>query len=533
MRPFVCLALAALCCLPANAQNTADRKEPIKMKVWPGLAPGETTSSPGRVLDEPKHIIPIGDVTAPEMTVYPLKGAKKRPAVLVCPGGGYFLLASDLEGSEIAKWLNSLGYAAAVLNYRVPNKREGALQDIQRAVSLLRSRAAEYGIDADRLGVLGFSAGANLCARLSVGFGTRAYGKLDAVDEVSCRPDFALLIYPAYLMDGPDHTVAPDVQPVAGMPPIYQIQTKDDPVLCAPGYAQALDAMGIPHMLTMYDQGGHGYGLRAPKEQPVHAWPDEAARFLKWVTVAPPHTYPLYPGKAPEAKGDAPADQPTYTVHLPAKDKATGAAMVVCPGGGYHALMMSYEGHDIARWLTDHGVAAIVLKYRVHPYEPAISIADGKRAVRTVRSRARELGIDPKRIGMIGFSAGGHLASSVGTGFDTGDKKAADPIERANCRPDFLVLVYPSTTIGGGKATDECVTKDTPPTWLVHSKADQIVPVAESERFHAALKKAGVATEFLELETGPHGLGCGVGDLWAQWQARCIEWMVGRGLAKP
>lgn len=533
MRALICIALAVSCCQAVIAQTHDARKEPHKMNIWPGLAPGETTMQPGRILDEPKHIVPIGDVTAPQLIVYPLKGTRKRPAVLVCPGGGYYLLASDLEGSEIARWLNSLGYVAAVLHYRVPNKQEGALQDIQRAMSLLRSKSAEWAIDPRRLGVLGFSAGANLCARLSVGFRTRAYEPIDAIDEAPCRPDFTLLIYPAYLMDGPDHTVAPNVKPIADMPPVFQIQTRDDSVLCAPGYAQALDALGIPNTLVMYDHGGHGYGLRAPADQPVHEWPQEAAAFLKWVTVTTPHTYDLYPSRAPGARGDGAADEPTYTVYLPARSKRTGAAMVVCPGGGYHALMMSYEGHDIARWLTDHGVAAIVLKYRVSPYEPTVSIADGKRAVRTVRYRARELGIDPRRIGMIGFSAGGHLASSVGTHFDLGDKTAVDPIERMSCRPDFLVLVYPSTTIGGGTPTDECVTKDTPPTWIVHARTDQIVPVAESERFHAALQRAGVPTEFLELPAGAHGLGCGSGELWSLWQSKCMEWLRARKLADP
>jgi len=533
MRTFLTLVLAALCCVSIHAQNAATRKEPVKMNLWPGLAPGETTSNPGRVLEEPKHIVPIGDVTAPELFVYPLPGKQRRPAVLVCPGGGYYLLASDLEGSEIAAWLNSLGYAAAVLHYRVPNKREGALQDVQRAMSILRARAQEWSIDPHRLGALGFSAGANLCARLAAGAAHRAYDRVDAIDDASCRPDFLLLIYPAYLMDGPDHTVAEDVAPNPDMPPVFQIQTKDDQVLCAPGYARALDAVGIPNTLVLYDRGGHGYGLRAPADQPVHAWPDEAAAFLKWVTIAPPRTAALYPGKAPDARGDGPEDTPTYTVYPTARGKGTGAAMVVCPGGGYHALMMSYEGHDIARWLTAHGVTAVVLKYRVAPYPPAVSIADGKRAVRTLRYRAKELGIDPKRIGMIGFSAGGHLASSVGTDFDAGNRRAADPVERRSCRPDFLALVYPSTTIGGGTPTDERVTRDTPPTWLVHARTDQIVPVAESERFYAALKKAGVAAEFLELPNGAHGLGCGTGDLWAQWQAKCIEWLVARGLATP
>jgi acetyl esterase/lipase len=248
--------------------------------------------------------------------------------------------------------------------------------------------------------------------------------------------------------------------------------------------------------------------------------------------VAPP-TEVLWPGGAPGALGTAEADRPELTVYLPPAGQATGAAMVVCPGGGYSVLMMTYEGHDIARWLSAHGVAAAVLRYRVKPYPTALSVADGKRAMRLVRTRAKEWGLDPSRLGMIGFSAGGHLASSVGTGSDAGDAAAADPVERASCRPDFLVLVYPSTTIGGGTPTDEQVTRETPPAFLVHSVTDRTVPVAESDRFHAALQRNGVATEFLRLPAGEHGLGCGKGELWAQWQTAAVAWLAGQGLARP
>lgn len=242
-------------------------------------------------------------------------------------------------------------------------------------------------------------------------------------------------------------------------------------------------------------------------------------------------TEALWPDGVPGALGSAAADRPEVTVYLPPPAQATGAAMVVCPGGGYSVLMMTYEGHDIARWLNRHGMAAIVLQYRVKPYPTAQSVADGKRAMRLVRTRARDWGIDASRVGMIGFSAGGHLAMSVGTGFDAGDATAADPVARASCRPDFLVLVYPSTTIGGGTPTDALVTRATPPAFVVHAQTDRVVPVAQSEQFYGALQRHGVATEFLRLPNGEHGLGCGQGALWAQWQAAAVAWLAGRGLA--
>ena len=146
---------------------------------------------------------------------------------------------------------------------------------------------------------------------------------------------------------------------------------------------------------------------------------------------AEPKTELLWPGGAPGAKGDRDADKPALTVHLAAPEKANGTAVVICPGGGYGALMMSYEGHDIAKWLNSYGVAGVVLKYRISPYRHPAPMLDAQRAMRMVRARAKDLGLEPARIGLMGFSAGGHLASTVGTHFDEGDPKAADPVDRA------------------------------------------------------------------------------------------------------
>jgi acetyl esterase/lipase len=271
------------------------------------------------------------------------------------------------------------------------------------------------------------------------------------------------------------------------------------------------------------------------------------------VLAAEPKTELLWPGGAPGAKGGRDADKPAITVHLAAPEKANGTAVVICPGGGYGALMMSYEGHDIANWLNQYGVAGIVLKYRISPYRHPAPLQDGQRAMRMVRAKAKEWNIDPKRIGIMGFSAGGHVASTVGTHFDAGDPKAADPIEQASCRPDFLVLVYPVISMsdkGGavcretllGKtpaaadidllSNEKQVTDQTPPAFLVHSKTDQLVPLIHSVMFCEALKAHQVPAEFLELPTGAHGLGCGKGELWAAWQAKCLEWLKARGLVK-
>ncbi len=261
---------------------------------------------------------------------------------------------------------------------------------------------------------------------------------------------------------------------------------------------------------------------------------------------AEPALEPLWPKGAPLAKGTAPADKPSIAIYLAPQDKANGAAVVICPGGGYAGLMMSYEGRDVAKWLNTQGIAGIVLQYRVRPYQHPAPMLDAQRALRTVRSRAAELKLDPKKIGVMGFSAGGHVASTLGTHFDDGDPKSEDPIERAGCRPDFMVLVYPvismgEQTHGGSRANllgkspsaadiellsnEKQVTDKTPPAFLVHSKTDRAVGVINSAMFHDALKTHKIETEFLEMPAGDHGLGCGNGPLWAEWQAKCAEWL--------
>jgi len=277
------------------------------------------------------------------------------------------------------------------------------------------------------------------------------------------------------------------------------------------------------------------------------------ALMVALAAAAEPTAELLWPDGAPGARGQSDADRPSIAFHLPPAGTANGTAIVICPGGGYGGLMMSYEGHDVARWLNRLGVAGIVLKYRVSPYRHPAPLDDAKRALRIVRSRARDLGLDPTRIGLMGFSAGGHLASTLGTHFDAGDPQAADPLDRLSCRPDFLVLIYPVISLGakghGGStanllgpspsgelleflSNEKQVTTDTPPTFLAHSKKDQLVSSENSALFAAACKAKHVPVEYFELETGPHGLGCGKGAEWEAWQAKCVEWLRSRKLVR-
>jgi acetyl esterase/lipase len=267
-----------------------------------------------------------------------------------------------------------------------------------------------------------------------------------------------------------------------------------------------------------------------------------------------PYT-PLWQGDAPGAKGKDMADIPGVYIY-PAK-KPNGAVIVVCPGGGYGGHAMDHEGVQIADWLNEHGVTALVLKYRLGAkYNHPIPLTDAQRAIRYARAKASEWKGDPKRVAILGFSAGGHLASTTGTHFDAGSKDATDPIDRESCRPDFMILMYPVITLTGpyahngsrinllGKSpdaklveslcNDKMVTKDTPPTFLVHTSEDKGVPPENSVIFYQALRKNGVPAEMHIYEKGRHGLGLALKDAdrnltYASWPNRCIAWMRSHG----
>jgi len=265
----------------------------------------------------------------------------------------------------------------------------------------------------------------------------------------------------------------------------------------------------------------------------------------------------LWPEGAPGAKGTEDGDKPSLTIYLPPKDKANGTAVVICPGGGYGHLAMDHEGHQIARWLNSLGVAGFILKYRHRNsgagYGHPAPLQDAQRAVSTVRSRAKEWNVNPDRIGILGFSAGGHLASTAGTHFHTGKPDAKDPIDRLSCRPDFMVLIYPVISLiewcahSGSRrnllgdnpdeklveylSNERQVTPQTPPTFLIHTYEDRGVPAENSIYFYLALRKAKVPAEMHLYQKGPHGFGLGRNHgAVSSWPKRCEEWMRGLGL---
>jgi acetyl esterase/lipase len=297
MRIAARLLLPLICVVTAGAFQSQAAKSPQVIDLWPGPVPGESGSGgPEADLTKPsdglvagKPVIRLGNVSKPTLSIYRPPRAKDTGAtVLVCPGGGYHILAMDLEGTEVCQWLNSIGVTGVLLKYRVPKrpgleKHTAALQDAQRALGLLRHNASPWRLGRNRLGVLGFSAGGHLAAALSNNYQQRTYPVCDAADAVSCRPDFCILIYPAYLtVKEEGDKLAPELNVTSNTPPTFLAMAEDDPVRVenAVFYALALRKAGVPFELHIYPTGGHGYGLRPTKDL-VTTWPQRATDWLR------------------------------------------------------------------------------------------------------------------------------------------------------------------------------------------------------------------------------------------------------------
>ncbi len=287
------LLLATQFCFGLSAAGAENQPIPI----WLGGAPGEKnttapeadTTKPGDGLIAGKPVIRLGNVSVPTITLFPAPADKNTgAAVVVVPGGGYQILAMDLEGTEVCAWLNSIGVNAVLLKYRVPPaagvpRFEAPLQDAQRALGITRQHAKEWNIDPQRVGVLGFSAGGDLAAVLSSRFNLRAYPAIDEADKLSCRPDFSILIYPAYLTASAEsEQLAPEIKISANTPPTFLVQTEDDPIHMENSlfYYLALKRAKVPAELHLYSKGGHGYGLRRT-EMTVTTWPARAEDWLR------------------------------------------------------------------------------------------------------------------------------------------------------------------------------------------------------------------------------------------------------------
>jgi acetyl esterase/lipase len=281
-----------------------------------------------------------------------------------------------------------------------------------------------------------------------------------------------------------------------------------------------------------------------------------AAQPLPPLPIQDAQVIPLWTGAAPGALGTDETDVPAVTVYLPRTVGANTPAVVICPGGSYRALASNHEGRQVASYLNSLGVAAFVLRYRLGPrYHHPIELGDAQRAIRLLRSHAADWRLDPSRIGIIGFSAGGHLAMTASTHFDNGNAAAADPVDRAGSRPDFAVLGYPvismteewthkgsRTNLLGDNPDPElarslsgekAVTRDTPPTFLFQTTEDTVVPAENAVHYYLALHKAGVPVEMHVFEKGPHGVGLANDDAaLSEWSKLLANWLRGRKVIK-
>jgi len=263
--------------------------ERLTLDVWPSAAPGEDAARGEEKLEEQKpgqrEVKRLTNVSKPTLTFFrPPRERDTGTSVVICPGGGYHILAMDLEGDEVATWLNSIGVTGIVLKYRVPRKEgrpphAAPLQDAQRAMSLVRSRASEWEIAPDRIGILGFSSGGHLSAATSTNFDQRGYDPLDAVDQESCRPDFTVLIYPAYLLT--EGKLSPEIRVTKNTPPTFFAHAYDDGIGPENSIAMftALKQAGVSAELHIYASGGHGFGLR-PSEHPASTWPKRCEEWM-------------------------------------------------------------------------------------------------------------------------------------------------------------------------------------------------------------------------------------------------------------
>ncbi|MBL7037496.1 MAG: alpha/beta hydrolase [Pirellulaceae bacterium] len=281
------LSLVVLATFVCSFAAAADK--PVVLDVWPSEVPGEKGDIDEEKLLPPRAEKPVDrltNVTKPTITVYKPDPQKDTgTAVLICPGGGYHILAMDLEGTEVAEWLNSIGVTGIVLKYRVPRrkdlpKHQAPLQDAQRAMSLVRKHADQWRIAPSRIGILGFSAGGHLSATASTNFDKRGYDAIDETDQISCRPDFTVLVYPAYLIEG--EKLAPEIRVTQQTPPTFFVHAGDDRISSENSVRMylALKQADVPAELHIFTSGGHGFGLR-PSDAPCSRWPQQCEKWLR------------------------------------------------------------------------------------------------------------------------------------------------------------------------------------------------------------------------------------------------------------
>jgi acetyl esterase/lipase len=595
----------------AEFRKAIGREAPV-VRLWPrGQAPDEPRpigAEVFRTTDEKRGrtgLLNITNVVDPSMTILsPPEGKNTGVALILCPGGGYGSLGTETV-KETAEWLNPRGVTVVFLKYRVPKRHAGfamnhqPLQDAQRATGILRSRAKEWGIDPGKIGVGGFSAGGHLAASLAVNHAGRSYEPLDAFDRVSCRPDFAVLLYPAYLTDPilsrqRDPALHYDRINARDTPPtLISITRPDKFTIGSVEFYQALADAGVSAELHVYPEGGHGGAIA---KYPFGEWAKEFSRFLgdhgflKPAERPAPSIYagaaaieavaavepgggltagdlairrvlgrdcplvPVWPRRTgPDDVLEAAAERvatlpnrgnalsirdvtrPTLTVVQPPQSKRNRLAVIVCPGGGYGQLAAEHEGTRACEWLNELGITAFLLKYRVPRRDGQFvkhqhALQDLQRSVRLVRSEADRWGIDPRQVGVCGFSAGGHLCAVLCTNFARDAYAPIDGADKRSSRPDFGILVYPAYLTEPRTSNDvDPLVKDlrrnaTPPLFLAAARDDSFTRGMLS--FYLDVREAKVPAECHVYAGGRHGGGLDPASYPASdWTNACARWL--------
>ena len=501
----------------------------------------------------------VGDVKL-HLHVFEPKGHKptdQRPAIVFFFGGGWNGGNPNQFYTHCA-YLASRGMVAMSAEYRVKSRHKttpfDCVQDGKSAVRWIRKHSKKLGIDPNKVAAGGGSAGGHVAAATATVPGLDVP---DADPKISPVPNALVLFNPVY-DNGPKgygynrvkaryQEISPMHNIRKGMPPaIVFLGTKDKliPVSTAEAFQAKMKKVGSRSELMLFKGAAHGFfnfgrGDGSAYRKTVRAM-DEFLTSLGYLEGKPTikgnsqTKLPLWKSRAPIGNGKFEKAQAWITVHQP--EKANGTAVIICPGGGYGTKVLGPEGHGIAKWLNEHGITGIVLDYRLPKGRSQVPLLDAQQAIKTVRANTKKWSLNSERIGIMGFSAGGHLASTAGTHFD----------EQEGNRPDFMILVYPVISMGkightgsrinllGREASTEAiknfsnelqVTVNTPPAFLAHAKDDKPVPPENSRVFYKALRANKVEAVYLELASGGHGLNGYQGPMWDAWQKQSLEWL--------
>lgn len=624
MRLFLSLLLLLPAAMFAEVQPTKvelevmkflDPLKPTLLRLWPdGSEHNQGRSSkPESIAKAWGNSVKYLDTHTPSLMVFePPEGVTPNGLSLVfCPGGAYNALGLS-PPTQMVEWFTHLGGTVAILKYHVPRSKDDPnhlvpLSDAQRAVSLLRSQAKRFKLDPNRIGIAGASAGGHLALNTSLNHQQRAYETIDEIDKISCRPDFAILFYPAYLgfnmvlSQGLNY----DALDAKSTPPIYIMGASDDKHLSGTFAAlPALKAAKIPCEAHVFYQGGHGgmfdkypmleyartcirflhrQGLveestiaktdewleqkrAAAKKTDLKSLPEskrfsvqapptlnksEYSKFEKDVELKVGHeiqVYRLWPGDGTRA------DDPFKSEHeelmernvpiaknvtkpsmifFPAK-QPNGKAVMVFPGGGYHVLAYEHEGTKVAQWLNGQGISAFVVKYRTPRRDGLdkhhVALQDAQRAIRLVRAQAKAFGVDPNKIGSLGFSAGGHLTALTGKEFKQAAYEPVDDFDQVDFMANFNILIYPAYT------TTEMFNTTLDPNF-VRTKSEKMVPTflatAIDDKFTHGMfyflnefHRLKVNAESHIYENGGHGKGINDTEFsFSWWPKDCERWL--------